>query len=280
MSGTHRLVCFGFGLTFVIAAAAFSSNASAHISLDQASTHKSRYGDGQEDIKDAPCGHAGGTRGTNVYTYAPGQTITVEIAEYIPHPGYFRIAFDEDGDDGFKDPVSIKPLDPARGCPSSALDQCGTTDDFQDFYNTPEVLEGMDNLNPHLTATFGQLYSWEVQLPNVQCDNCTLQIIQVMEDDAFHGPYNTDPSLEPTSYVADVYHQCIDLVLEGPLLEEPDAAGSAGTGGGATPSEEDTEGGACSCTFARREATAAAHAGVLALVLGLFLRRRNRSAGL
>src|SRR5690349_20175034 len=83
-----------------------AATASAHISLDQAGTHKSRYGDPQ---KVGPCGVAGGERSENVYKYDAGETIKVEIKEYISHPGYFRIAFDDDGDDGFKDPQSIKP---------------------------------------------------------------------------------------------------------------------------------------------------------------------------
>ena len=37
--------------------------AQAHISLEKGGTHLSRYGDGQADIKEAPCGHANGPRG-------------------------------------------------------------------------------------------------------------------------------------------------------------------------------------------------------------------------
>src|SRR5262245_60616490 len=128
-----------------VAGTFIAAEGSAHISIDQGGTQKSRYGDNY--LKDAPCGKAGGTRGTNVYTYAPGETITVSIVEFIPHPSYFRVAFDQDGDDGFKDPQSIKPIDPTRPCPINAGDKCGTTDAFNDFYNTPEVLPQMDNLN-------------------------------------------------------------------------------------------------------------------------------------
>src|SRR5262245_8115038 len=100
------------GASLAFAAVAVARPASAHISLEAAGTHNSRYGDGL--IKDGPCGKAGGTRGTNVYTYAPGQTITVSLRETIPHPSYFRFAFDNDGDDGFIEPASILPIDPNR----------------------------------------------------------------------------------------------------------------------------------------------------------------------
>lgn len=173
----------------------------AHISLEQGGTHKSRYGDGA--LKDGPCGLINGTRGTNVYTYAPGETITITLTEYVPHPSYFRIAFDDDGDDGFSDPISILPIDPSRGCPY-ALGVTNDHCDASDFYNTAAVLAGMDNLDPHVSAAYGAKYTWQVTLPDVECANCTLQVIQVMQDPFGHGPYDN---------MGDVYHQCIDLVL-------------------------------------------------------------------
>ena len=79
-----------------------------------------RYGDTQ--IKDAPCGLAGGKRGTHIYTYEPGQTITVSLVEYVPHPSYFRIAFQVNGDDEFREPATILPIDPNRKCPDGPGD--------------------------------------------------------------------------------------------------------------------------------------------------------------
>lgn len=187
----------------------------AHISLERGGTHQSRYG--ELLIKEAPCGVAGGARGDHVYEYRPGETISVKLVEYIPHPGYFRIAFDADGDDGFVDPRSIAPVDPMRGCPSSPTDHCGESD----FYNNETVL--MDNLKPHLVTISDTYptYRFDVTLPEVNCDNCTLQIIQVMEDDGPHGPYDPTPGVG----VADVYHTCIDLKLTG----DPKPRGCAAT---------------------------------------------------
>jgi MYXO-CTERM domain-containing protein len=202
-------------------AAEVPSTARAHISLERAGTHKSRYGDA--NIKEGVCGLKNETaRGKNVYTYEPGETITIKVTETIPHPGYFRIAFDDDGVDDFKDPVSIKPLDPRRKCPFDRWDRC----DKSDFYNTKAVLPGMDNLFPHVTAGFGTLYEFKVKLPEVECTNCTIQIIQVMED-TVHGAYNTtdaDGSLE------DVYHTCIDVVLKSKGGAKPDAGVKADAG--------------------------------------------------
>lgn len=219
----------GFGLL----ATCVATPAHAHISLEKGKTHLSRYGDADTAIKEAPCGQAGGKRGTHVYTYEPGQTITVSLVEAIPHPSYFRFAFDDDGDDGFKDPVSILPIDPTRKCPTTAggagTDHCNKAD----YYNSPTVLPNMDDLLPHiptLADTFTPpMRTFQVTLPNVECSNCTLQVIQVMEDDTFHGPYDTTPGVG----VSDVYHQCIDLVLKhGAAQGAGGAPGGAGGGAG------------------------------------------------
>ncbi|HWE28360.1 MAG TPA: SCE4755 family polysaccharide monooxygenase-like protein [Polyangia bacterium] len=202
---------------FTVAPPAF-----AHISLEQGGTHLSRYGDSY--LKDLPCGKAGGTRGTNIYTYAPGATITVSFVETISHPSYFRFAFQASGDDQFKEPASIKPIDPSRPCPIDSGDHCGASD----FYNTPNVLPMMDDLDPHLAGTSGKKYTYQVTLPNVECDNCTLQLIQVMEDNQLHGDYDPTPGVG----IEDLYHQCIDLVLKQGAPTTNDGGAGAGGGGG------------------------------------------------
>src|SRR5258708_3020971 len=123
--------------------------AAAHISLEQGGTHKSRLGDDATLIKEAGCGVWGSTRGTNVYTYKPGETVHIALVETIPHPSYFRIAFDNDGDDGFMEPRSIKPIDPTRPCPINSGDNC---DQVGDLNNNSTVL--MENLNPHIPTAF------------------------------------------------------------------------------------------------------------------------------
>ena len=274
------------------------STASAHISLEKAGTHKSRYGD--SFIKEGVCGKKIEARGTNIYTYEPGETITIKVMETVPHPGYFRIAFDDDGIDDFKDPVSIKPVVPTRKCPFDQFDRCTKSD----FYNTKAVLPGMDNLFPHTggLAALNKVYDFKVQLPDVECTNCTIQIIQVMED-TVHGAYNTqgeDNSLE------DVYHTCIDVVLKRKGGARADAgtkadaavkadagvtadAGDPGTGSSdAVEDEEDSdtlaemhdhEGGASAsegCSLAGNGSRAASAAWLLVGLGALVARNRKR----
>ena len=241
---------------FAVASLTFATSASAHISLEQGGTHKSRYGD--TELKSAPCGRANGTRGTNIYTYEPGATITVTILEQLSHPSYFRVAFQADGDNEFKEPASIKPIDPNRACPDGPGDHCDKVNG-DDFYNTTNVLPNMDDLNPHLGVLgSGPKYTWQVTLPDVECTNCTLQIIQVMEDDTLHGPYDPTPGVG----TEDLYHQCIDLVLKKGASADGGGAssssgssgtsgGSSGTSGGASSSSSGgTSGGASSSSGA------------------------------
>jgi hypothetical protein len=198
--------------------------AQAHISLEQAGTHKSRYGDTDNDIKNLPCGRTGGARGTNIYTYEAGSTIEVEVSEFVSHPGYFRIAFDDDGDDDFEPPASISSEPPSGRPCMGASDKCGEAD----YYNNETVLPEMDNLGPHPDGENNKLWKWQVKLPNKPCDNCTLQIIQVMTE-AFRAPY--DPAIGGAGAANDIYSTCIDLVL---TPAPGAAAGGAGGAGGAS----------------------------------------------
>jgi MYXO-CTERM domain-containing protein len=185
-----------------------TGTASAHI--DILAPLQSRGG----DQKAVPCDGARGA-GT-VYTFEPGAIITLGVSEGIPHDSYFRIAFDNDGQDGFKEPASIAPINPSRvtgldgsgdprgdnpRCSSNSADKCGTSD----FCNNSTVL--WDNIDPHLGGESAGSYTWTIQLPNVECENCVLQVLQVMEDIAFgfHGPFDGE---------GDIYHRCIDIKLK------------------------------------------------------------------
>jgi len=169
----------------------------------------------QGDQKTSPC--EGSPRGT-VYTFEPGATISLGVDEALAHPGYFRIAFDNDGEDAFTDPASIKPA--YRKCLTNKPDKCGTSD----FCNVMSATGGAsvlyDNVDPHFGKVADFLaprkqFKWEITLPNVECNNCTLQVLQIMEDDAEHGGYCPKGQCSGESpYIEDVYHRCVDIVLK------------------------------------------------------------------
>ena len=87
-----------------------------------------------------------------------GDTVVVDFEETINHPGYFRIAFSPAGDQGFDQNILV------------------------------------DNIT-EVPAT--RIYPQTITLPDIECDDCTLQLIQVMED---RNP--------PTNY-----YSCADIQL-------------------------------------------------------------------
>lgn len=163
----------GVLITFV-----FVFPAAAHLGLE---SPPSRYG--PDILKHPPCGLGGGQRSDNVTILEPGATIDVVWDEYVDHPGHFRIAFDADGDDDFVDPL----------CTAN----CGTRSPTIELYSNDAVLiDGIED------TPFGGSTTIRVTLPDIECDNCTLQVIQVMYD---KPPYRLPGD--------DLYYQCADLVL-------------------------------------------------------------------
>jgi hypothetical protein len=175
----------------------------AHISMKGALL--SRGG----DQKQSPCD---GKRGDGmVYTFAPGATITLAVNEDIAHPSYFRVAFDDDGED-FVEPASNDPIDPDRACPFDKDDQCGKSDYCTTAGSAKGAVVLWDNLDPHL-ANAAKGGTWNVKLPNVECDNCTIQVLQVMED-TVHGAYCPQGSCAASAdSFEDIYHRCVDIKL-------------------------------------------------------------------
>jgi hypothetical protein len=208
-------------------AALSPSEARAHLGLDSPA---SRYG--ADVLKTGPCGVADGERTLNVTYYEPGETIQVIWDEYVDHPGHYRIAFDDNGDDDFVDPATMMEFDS----------------------NDTVLLDEITDKGPGERD-----YVATVTLPNVTCDNCTLQVIQVMYD---KPPYTTPGN--------DIYYQCADLVLRsGSAPPGPDAGTDAGTGPDAG-TETDTGSG---CGVAPG---AAGSLGVIPMFLLLFARRLAR----
>lgn len=174
----------------------FATNSFAHIDLTSPAP---RIG-GRPDtyLKTGPCGQQANARvPSKVLTFRPGQQLTLVWDEYIQHGGYYRIAVDLDGDDSFssRDPAGIN----------------AATDD-PSLLNAGEgeiVLDYMKDMDPSTNH-----FERTVTLPDEECDNCTLQVIQFM-----YG----------SSAARSTYHQCVDLVLDA------DAAGPDGAGGSANP---------------------------------------------
>lgn len=126
-----------------------SGTASAHVTLTSPAPRTT-------ENKTGPCG-VGATRGTNVATFAPGEMITVEWDETVDHPGHYRIAFDNDGDDVFVNP------------------------------NNPNDNFAFTLMEP-IADKVGGHYTQSIKLPTTPCSNCTLQLMQIMTTQV---PYNS-----------------------------------------------------------------------------------------
>ena len=95
---------FGSLLLAGVYVAAAGSEAAAHMKLMFPADRIMTNGRGNPQKGMANC--VNGTR-TNVRTVLKaGSTIMVESIETVNHPGHFRISFDDDGEDAFKDPTN------------------------------------------------------------------------------------------------------------------------------------------------------------------------------
>lgn len=160
-----------------------TGTASAHIAMRSPAPRS-------VDQKAGPCGAAGSSRGSNVTEFQPGETITVTWDETVDHPGHYRIALNMDGDD-FENPNN-----PDDGFPETMVE--------------PIADKGGGN------------YTQQITLPTTPCDNCTLQLVQVMTTAV---PYNS------------FYFQCADIRIAGDVVDPVDpgdggADGGCSTGGG------------------------------------------------
>ena len=201
----------------------------AHLGLDLPA---SRYG--PDVLKTGPCGISGGERTENITYYEPGATIDVRWNEYVDHPGHYRIAFDADGVDEFVDPATMMEL----------------------YSNKAVLLDGIPDEGRDTRD-----YKATVTLPDIECDNCTLQVIQMMYD---KPPYTTPGN--------DIYYQCADLVLrKGGAPPDAGVGTDAGTGPGTTPAPES------GCSTASGPS---AGLGVIPLLLALFALRLAHRRGL
>ena len=159
----------------------------------------------------SPCGP---TADSGIVTSVQGGTeITVSVTETVTHPGFYRVALATSrnllpADNVVKDKDG-KVLPPAGPGNSASAE----------FQASPRYPVLADNLFPHTDGS-SKMFSQKIMLPNMNCDKCTLQVIEFM---AQHGP--------PYFY----YH-CADLKITAdpakPIFDPTaSAGGSGGTGG-------------------------------------------------
>ena len=161
------------------------STAAAHISLMEPAARYDGSLAGQS--KACPCGvgdsnrlcdvdgdRSDPDRSANVTTLEAGSTVTFVFDEYVAHAGRYRIAFDPDGAD------------------------------LTDF-NANVLLDVPDPAGNDGNVNNGSIWELEVTVPDMPCNNCTLQLIQMMDGNV------DDPVDDPVGRSS--YYQCADIVI-------------------------------------------------------------------
>src|SRR5688572_6503053 len=133
-------------VALVVCASSSASIAQAHFRLTKPASWIMEDGLGDPQ-KAGPCGTNALTPGTPtnaVTTFRPGETIMVEWAETIPHPGHFRISLARDRADL---------MDPAIQTDNNCNYAAGSVS--ADNHEYPVL---MDNLFPRTNAGFGETF--------------------------------------------------------------------------------------------------------------------------
>jgi len=164
---------------------------SAHFILMQPNSwlQENQLGDPQ---KLGPCGGSTANAGTPTGAVTPvvgGELLHIKVKETIYHPGHFRLAL------AVLDRAELPadPEDVTKEGPRGPISVSGKIDPNP----KPPVL--VDGIWEHHVRQPAQEFETDVKIPNINCDHCSLQVIQFMEE---HG-VNTDGRF--------TYHHCADL---------------------------------------------------------------------
>jgi hypothetical protein len=143
--------------------------------------------------KAGPCGGSNTDWGKPSYIVTKvmgGSRLRIRVQETIFHPGHYRVAL------AVNSPTELPP-DPETQTRASEKGPWSVTATIQ---NPPRVPVLADGLFPH-TARVETPFETEVQLPNINCRKCTLQVVQWMAEHAFNNPGGYS------------YHHCADLQI-------------------------------------------------------------------
>lgn len=187
-----------YSVRFVFLAAVLAisaQSASAHFKLLEPASWliESDRGDPQ---KAGPCGGSNTDWGKPSFIISKavgGQKLHLKILETVYHPGHYRVSL------AVNSPTEL-PLDPQVTTKDSERGPWSVSAAIQD---SPQIPVLADGLFVHSTRPTGQMAMFEtdIQLPNINCKKCTVQIVQFMADHAFNNPGGYS------------YHHCAELQI-------------------------------------------------------------------
>ncbi len=130
--------------------------------------------------KAGPCG---GTEGdglspTNaVTTVQGGQKLHIKLQETVFHPGHYRIALAVNSRSELPEDPAVVTRDSDKGLRSVSA----TID------NAPKAPVLADGLWQHTSKSI-EPFETDVELPNINCPRCTLQIVEFMAEHGYNNP--------------------------------------------------------------------------------------------
>jgi hypothetical protein len=179
-------------MAFGVIAAAVPAAVDAHFKLMEPVSWlvEDTRGDPQ---KAGPCGGSNTDWGKPSYIVTKatgGQKLRVKVQETIYHPGHYRVALAVNS-------RTELPLDPEAATVDSEKGPRSVSAKIQ---SSPQMPVLADGLWPH-TAKPDAPFETDVQLPNINCKKCTLQVIQFMAEHGVNNPGNF------------TYHHCAELQI-------------------------------------------------------------------
>jgi hypothetical protein len=147
--------------------------------------------DNGDPQKAAPCGGTAANAGmpSNIIGKATGgQMLHIKVQETVFHPGHYRVALAVNSRTELPPDPKVTTTDSARGPQSVSAE----------IQNPPTIPVLADGLFVH-TARSTTPFETDIHLPNINCEKCTLQIIEFM---AQHG-LNREGDYS--------YHHCADI---------------------------------------------------------------------
>jgi len=198
-------ICFGF-LTAAACAAIFApAPVAGHFRLVEPASWivENERGDPQ---KSGPCGGSNTDWGKPSYAVTKatgGSKMHIKVQETIYHPGHYRVAL------AVNSPSEL-PLDPETTTKEGERGPISVSAKIQDPSQIPVLADG---LFVHSTRPAGQTppFETDVQLPNINCRRCTLQIVQFMAEHGFNNPGGY------------TYHHCATLQITADSAKPLDA---------------------------------------------------------
>jgi hypothetical protein len=133
--------------------------------------------------KAGPCGGSNTDWGEPSYVVNEargGSLLHLVLEETIYHPGHYRVAL------AVNSPAEL-PLDPETVTREGERGPISVSAVIQD---PPQIPVLADGLFVHDTRPEGgrQTFEADVRLPNIDCENCILQVVQWMAEHAYNNP--------------------------------------------------------------------------------------------